>query len=115
MVHGGEHLRAVADIGNESRCLAADLGYLTGDALDAVGPGVHQCHRRTVAGQAQRDATADTACRTGHQRNPALESHDYFPSLGSTRTFIFVPACSASNPSSITSSSEMRVTHPVVS
>jgi hypothetical protein len=44
-----------------------------------------------------------------------LDGDFYISSEGSTRTFIFRPACSASNPSLITSSILTVVTHPVVS
>ena len=111
----GEDLVAVADVGDERGHLGADLGDLVGDAVDAFGAYVDQRDGRAVTGQAQSDPAADTACRAGHQRDSSGECHCHCSPFGSMSTFIFVPACSASKPSSITSSRAMRVTQPVVS
>src|SRR5689334_7684219 len=112
MVDGGEHLLAIAHVSNECGCFTADLGDLIGDGADTVRPNVHQCQISAVACQPQRDPASDAARRTGDQSDLSVQTHD--SPFGSTRTFIFVPACSASNPSSITSSIGMRVTHPLV-
>ena len=90
-------------------------------ATDAMASGAHVDQRDVgaVSGQVQGDATADAAARAGHQGDRVEQwsfdasRHGLFPFRtfplgayleGSTRTFILVPAWSASKPSSMTSS-----------
>ena len=75
MVDGREHLLAIADVGDECRCLRPYFGDLVGDGVDAVGPHVDECDVRTVAGQPQGDAAADPAAPAGDECDLSLEAH----------------------------------------
>lgn len=110
MIHRREHLVPIADIGDECGCLPADLADLVGNADDLGLVQVDQRDIVPVAGESKRDPATDALACAGDQ----CDTHTA-PSFGSTSTFIFVPACNASNPSSMTDSSAILSTHPVVS
>ena len=75
MLDRGEHLFAVADVGDECRCFRTDFGDLFGDGVDAVRPHVDQGDVRAVAGQPQGDAAADSASASGDQGDLPVSSH----------------------------------------
>ena len=110
MVHSCEHSVSIADVGDESGCFTADLADLGGDGLDRVHVDIDESDVMTVVREAKRNTSADSLSASGDES----DAHDC-PFEGSTSTFIFVPACNASKPSSITDSRVILSTQPVVS
>lgn len=91
VVDGREHLVAITDVGHECRCLRASSTHLVGDPGNLVLGQIHQGDVVTVGCQPQCDGPADALPRSRHQHR----AHADAPVDGSTKTFIFVPACSA--------------------
>ena len=113
MIDGGEHLAPVGYVGDEGGCLRADFGDLVGDGVDPVGGDVDERDVGAEAGQFERDAAIPRPAPVTSATRSSSGAADLV--TGSTRTFILVPACSASKPSSMTSSIAIDVTQPVVS
>src|SRR5262249_13640510 len=79
-LHGGLHLRVVADVGLDEAPLAAERGELARAARPRLGVPLRAEGLRALAGEAPRDPAAEAWPGAGHDRDPVREPAHLRPS-----------------------------------